>query len=264
MKKLLILFIVLVMYLPGYAVVLVYKLTTTFNPMFTFFDANQVNADFTKTKLQTFIVFDINTLDFSVTIPPDTNFVQNVNVIVDINGVPTVQVMSVLTFVRSPERPSAILTGNTNGNRFQMFFGGSEANSVVTIGSQPDSNAIRPVTISGTTTTTSGEIFFINIVSTGDVNQMPLVLTATLFGRVFPANVGIGAAQTILVPRTLKGFADIFSLSQNIVGFGPATATLVSSFTRQSNQNNFGVAQTSANIQASLSKKNFVVVQQFP
>ena len=244
MKKLVLLVAIFALCAPSYGSVLVYKVTTSINPLVSFSDENETSGDVVKVKLDTFVVFDVNDNSLDVNIPAD---------IADAND-PNITSLS-------PDRPTAIVTGRINNKKIQMTLGGSDPNSNVFIDRALGLfDSIAPFT----NTTKKKELntqVFIEISDSDTTFDM----FTEMFGKNTSADIGRGQTEKLLLAKSLKGNADIVEGAQLINGFGTAKATLDSKYTKLGNTApGKSVSQVVAQIQADLTNKKFEVVDSIP
>lgn len=249
MKKLILLLMILALCMPGYGTVLVYKVTTSFNPMISFSGADETAGTVAKVKMDTFVVFEINS-NYDVNIPPDT-------VVTD-----PCDPNNIISSLRSPNQPIAIVTAMINKNKVQMKLGGSDPNSAVFI----DRDANRGIydSIAPFTDTTKGKtsdtVVFIEIVD----NDSSFDVYTEMFGKSTSADIGKGKNGKLSIAKSMSGNADIWEESPLITGFGTAKATLDPRYTKLANTSGKSVSEVATQIQADLSSKGFQEVDSIP
>lgn len=255
MKKFIILLLLLIA-MPAHAVILVYKMTTTFNPLVITTASNPSIATVSKTTLLTFLVFDVNVNSRAVIIPRNaTNNVFSTTLLPRVNGIQRLNSIEQPVIVQNAGSPVAIVSGILNGHRFQTRIGGSDLNSSVSIGTNSEANSIRPFRVRNQTTTNM--MLFIDIIEANSI-----MLSAQLIGKVNRFVVQNG--NSIIVASALKGNAEIFDLTGRIAGFGTASATLSTTYTSAARRRGLSVSQTATLIQSDLRKNNFVITSSFP
>jgi hypothetical protein len=241
MKKLVLLMAILALCAPCFGSVLVYKVTTTVDPAIVFANTDANQGDVSKSKLDTFVVFEVNDTTFDVIIPADIADVNDPNIV-----------------TRSANRPTAIVTGTFGKTKFQMVEGGSDANSTVAISTEAAENSIKAFA-----NTTKGKAADVTLlfISVSD-EDTSLDISAELFGNNTSAD--IGAATKLSLAKSLKGINELAQKASFLVAFGPATATIDVKATKNANVNGLSVADTAAAIQAGLTQKKFTVVTELP